>query len=65
MTTPEVMIIPFSEACVNLMDGGCQLPQMMGGEAAMQIFRLPSVLIHKVPGMQPGGESLGVPSCAR
>lgn len=45
------------------MDGGCQLPQMMGGEAAMQIFRLPSVLIH-IPECSPG-ENSGVPSCAR
>lgn len=45
------------------MDGLCQLPQVMGGEAAMQIFRLPSVLI-RIPECSPG-ENSGVTSCAR
>lgn len=45
------------------MDGGCQALRKMGGEATMQIFRLPSVLIH-IRECSPG-ENSGVASCAR
>lgn len=63
MTTSEITVILSSDACVHLCDGLHQLPQIMGGEAAMQILRLPSVLIH-IPECSPG-ENSGVASCAR